>query len=143
MRARLMGIEYLTIQPIDRAGILTDEDEDEPVARIPRLATVVDLPAQVDEIADNDRRPSQGGAQLRAVYRVTVRRTDLEGVPYTPRNGDLVTVIKDRKKRNPRTVNLYIRLAVHAGNMVASQRTLQFLDLLAEHPQRWGSPAGG
>jgi hypothetical protein len=116
MRARLIGIELLTIEPIDRTALSASSDgvSLEPSSNIPRGAAIV-VPAQLDEVDTNRRRPSQGGAKIAGVYDVTMLVSDLERLGYNPKDGDLVTTITDRRGQHSRTVHLYLQGVHRSG----------------------------
>lgn len=108
MRARLIGhCEQVTIEPIDRTNLLVDDMADEVYSAIKRTAPIV-LTAQIEEVRRNGRAPSQAGAQLPTMFRLTFLTRDVQGANWSPADGDRITQIADVKGNNPRSLNLYI-----------------------------------
>lgn len=114
MRGRLINKQKLTIRPIDRAGTEVDPESEAPrghLARDPEITVF----AQVDELANNTRRPGQGGANLDLVASLTFYRTDLVKLGWEPRDGDLVVQIANRHGKDARPVRWYLQAAVQSG----------------------------
>ena len=108
MRPCLQNPVLVTIEPLDRSGTVEDSLADEPYHPISR-GTTVQVRAQVEELAANNREPGQGGADVPAIALVTFRRKELLALGYTPTDGDRLTTIAPRKgPPAPRSVSWYL-----------------------------------
>jgi hypothetical protein len=134
MRPRLIGIEQITIAPIDAGATRVDELTGEPLQSFARSPSVT-LPAQFDEFRRNQRRNGQGGATVPYQASVTFRARDVEASGWQPRDGDRITQIADKRGRNPRAVDLYLSGARRIGKD-STGRTLIVLSVSDKAPSR-------
>lgn len=108
MRPCLENPVLVVIEPLVRASTVEDDLADEPFHPVTR-GTTVEVRAQVEELAANNRNPGPGGSTVPAVALVTFRRKELLALGYTPVDGDRLVEIKPRKgPAASRTVNWYL-----------------------------------
>ncbi len=130
----LLSWVTLTISPIDITNALTDT-----LARVGPVVdarqTAVSLRAQLDFASERSRIAEQmSGATVQTFATATVRRIDADAASYTPRLGDHITAITDRRGRTE-AASLYVAESRKSAYWPNGASTM-LIRLSDKHPER-------
>ena len=125
MRPRLIGAELIEVERVSRSAVEVDPDTGEPVGPIAR-ATRFEVPVQIDQVRENERRPTLAGSEVPTTYRITGRRIDFDRAGWEPADGDRIVARKQRDGNDRRPCDLYVVGPDDTGKIMTGRSLIQF-----------------
>lgn len=125
MRPRLIGPELIEVERVSRSAVELDPDTGEPVGPIARTARFEVL-VQVDQVRENERRPTLAGPEVPTTYRCTGRRSDFDRAGWEPADGDRIVARKQRNGTDRRPCDLYVVGPDDTGKILSGRSLVQF-----------------